>query len=223
MTSTTTARPTAAPIAVARTAPRRRSIMQGALAVLLIVAGALTAGYVVLRMGTTHDYLAVATPVGAGAEIRASDLIVVRVNEAVGLRPVPAGKLRSVVGLHAKMALVPGTLLAMDQLTDTPIPAPGFQLIGMSLKEGKLPSSRLTVGAAVLLVVIPDRNATSVGGEQTPSDLIPPRTIVATVVDIKQSTQQGETLINVQVATADAPTVATLSAADRIVISLTGN
>lgn len=223
MTSTTTARPTVAPIAVARTAPRRRSIMQGALAVLLIVAGALTAGYVVLRMGTTHDYLAVARPISAGAEIQPSDLIVVRVNDAVGLQPVPVEKLRSVVGLHAKMALVPGTLLAMDQLTDTPIPAPGFQLVGMALKEGHLPSSRLSAGASVLLVVVPDKNALSAGGEQTPNDLTPPRTIVATVVDVSASTQAGETLINVQVATADAPTVATMSAADRIVISLMGS
>ncbi|MBB5869624.1 hypothetical protein F4553_003003 [Allocatelliglobosispora scoriae] len=217
----TTNRPSAAPIAVARSAPRRRSIMQGALAVLLIVVGALTAGYVVLRMGTTQDYLAVARPITSGAEIQASDLIIVRINEAVGLQPVPATKLRSVVGLHAKMALVPGALITMDQLTDSPIPAPGFQLIGMKLKEGHLPASRLTAGASVLLVVLPSK--TVVGGEGQPSDLTPPRTIVATVVDISPGVQPGETLVDVQVAVTDAPTVASLSADDRIVVSLMEN
>lgn len=222
MTAMTTTRPPQAPVSVARTAPRRRSIMQGALAVLLIVAGALTAGYVVLRMGSTHDYLAVARPIGAGAEVQAADVVVVRVNDAVGLNPIPAGQLRSVVGLHAKMALVPGSLLTIDQLTDTPIPAPGFQLIGMALKEGQLPGARLTVGAQILLVVVPDRAAAASEPGSNP-DLVPPRTIVATVVDVAPSTTQGETLLNVQVATADAPTVATLSAAGRIVISLTGS
>jgi hypothetical protein len=221
MTTATTTRPPATPMAVARTAPRRRSIMQGALAELLIVAGALTAGYVVLRMGTTHDFIAVSRQIDAFAEINANDLVVVRVNEAVGLKPVPVSDLSKIVGMYAKMQLVPGTLLSMDQLTAEPIPAPGFQLVGMSLDEGHLPGGRLSVGANVLLVVIPLK-ASVANPDRGADDLVPPRTIVATVVDVTPSTKQGETLVNVQVATADAPTVATLSADDRIVLALTG-
>ena len=66
MSIATTSRPATGGMGVSRSAPRRRSLMQGALAVLLIVAGALTAGYVAQRMGSTHDFLGVAKPIGQG-------------------------------------------------------------------------------------------------------------------------------------------------------------
>jgi hypothetical protein len=221
MSTATSTRPATGTLAVVRTAPRRRSIAQGALAVLLIVGGALTAGYVAQRMGSTHDFLAVARPIGAGAQLTAADLLTVRVNDAVGLRPIPAGRANTVIGKHAVMGLVPGTLLTMAQLTDSPIPSPGHQLIGLALDEDQMPGSRLAVGAAVLLVVIPDKNV-AVGADPNAPDLVPPRTITATVVDITASSTKGQTLLNVEVATADAATVAALAADDRIVIALAG-
>lgn len=208
---------------VAKSAPRRRSLMQGALAVLLIVAGALTAGYVAQRMGSTHDFLGVAKPVGQGAEIKADDLIIVRVNDAIGLKPVPAGRASEVIGKHAVMALVPGTLLTMEQVTDLPIPAPGHQLIGLALDEDQMPGSRVAVGAPVLLVVVPPKNQVNVSGDSQTVDLVPPRTIAGTVIDLKAGSKQGTTLVNIEVTTADAPTVAALAADGRIVLALAGN
>jgi hypothetical protein len=197
--------------------------MQGALAILLIVAGALTAGYVAQRMGSTHDFLGVARPIGKGGEIAAADLLIVRVNDALGLKPIPASQSRSVIGKHAVMALVPGTLLTLDQVTDVPIPAPGHQLLGLGLEEDQMPSSRLGVGVNVLLVVVPPKNQVLVPDKDgTSPDLVPPRTFNATVIDLKPATKQGVMLINVEVATADAPTVAALAAADRIVVALAG-
>jgi SAF domain len=219
MSTVTTGKPPAPPLAVPRLAPRRRSFLQGALALLLIVAGALTAGYVVQRIGATHDYLAVGRPIGAGAEITAPDLIIVRVNSALGLRPIPASQAREVVGKHAVMALVPGTLLTMDQLTDESIPGPGKQLVGLLLKEDRMPAARVRIGASAVLVVIPDK--LSIGADKTP-ELVPPRTIAARIVDVKPGHSEGETLVNVEVATADAPTVAAMAADDRIALALTG-
>ncbi|GAA1398697.1 SAF domain-containing protein [Catellatospora coxensis] len=209
----------AAPIPVPRTAPRRRSLAQGALAVLLIIVGALTAAYVAQRIGGTHDYLAMARPVGKGAQISREDLVVVRVNQAVGLRPIPAANAAQVIGKRAVMALVPGTLLTLDQVTETPVPAPGHQLIGLALGEDRMPSAaRLSVGAQVLLVVVPERT----GGPDAP-DLVPPRTVTATIVSLSPGTRSGRTVINVEVATVDAPSVAALAAADRIVLALDGS
>ncbi|WP_157545614.1 SAF domain-containing protein [Hamadaea tsunoensis] len=217
MSMVTSARPPAAPLTVPRLAPRRRSLWQGALAVLLIAAGALTAGYVAQRMGSTQDYLAVARPVGQGQAITVQDLLIVRVNSAMGLRPVAASQAGKVIGKHAVMALVPGALLTMDQVTDTPIPAPGKQLVGLALDEEYLPSARLAIGAAVVLVVIPDN---SVSSDQTSPDLTPPRTIAATVVDVRPGSKDGTTLLNVEVAAADAATVAALGPAKRIAVAL---
>jgi hypothetical protein len=199
--------------------------MQGALAILLIVAGALTAGYVAQRMGSTHDFLGVARAVGKGGQITNEDLMIIRVNEAIGLKPIAASRANTVIGKHAVMALVPGTLLTMEQVTDLPIPAPGHQLIGLGLEEDQMPSSRVDVGVSVLLVVVPPKNQVILPDKEgtTPSDLVPPRTFNATVIDLKPGTKQGFMLVNVEVATADAPTVAALAAEDRIVIALAGN
>jgi SAF domain len=218
MSIATTNRPPGSTVTVARSAPRRRSLMQGALAVLLIVAGALTAGYVAQRIGTTHNYLAVARPVGAGQEITSADLLVVRINSALGLRPVPSDRADEIVGKHAVMALVPGSLITLDQVTDNPVPKPGFQIIGLRLKEGMLPQERLDVGASVVLVVIPDKTLPTA---ETPAiDLTPPRTFAGTVVDVQPGNTEGDTLVNVEITTADAPAAAALSADDRIAVAL---
>jgi len=218
--TTTAGRPPAAPINIAKSAPRRRSWMQGALAVLLIVGGALTAGYVAQRIGATHDYLGVGRTVGKGAEITAADLVTIRVNNAIGLKPIPAGQLRTVIGKRAAMTLVPGTLLTAEQLTDNPVPAPGNQLLGLALGENRMPKGRLAVGASVLLVVTPKKLGGST--DETPQDLVPPRTIVGTVVDVRPSSKQGDTIVNVEVSNADAPTVAAMHAEDRIVVTMAG-
>jgi hypothetical protein len=214
-----------APISVAKAAPRRRSVMQGALAVLLIVAGALTAAYVAQRVGSTQDFLGVARRVEAGAQIQAADLIKVRINEAVGLRPIPAGQAASVIGKHAVMALVPGSLLTMEQVAVTSIPRPGHQLLGVSLNDDQLPAGgRVKAGASVLLVVLPKKTP---GSEDPDADIVPPRTISATIIDIRPPTAgsgtRGVTLLNVEVVTADAPAVAALAAENRIIVALAGN
>jgi hypothetical protein len=205
---------------IAKSAPRRRSLMQGALAVLLIAGGALTAGYVAQRIGTTQDFLGIARAVGKGAEITVADLTTIRVNDAVGLKPIPVSRLRSVVGKRAAMSLVPGTLLTQEQLTDGTVPAPGNQLVGLALAENRMPASRLRIGDPVILVITPKKNLS--GPEAQQAELVPPRTIVGTVVDVKPSVKQGDTIVNVEVATADAPTIAAMHADDRIVLTLAG-
>lgn len=219
MTVVAGSKPQTGPLPIVKTAPRRRSVTQAALAVLLIAAGALTAGYVAQRIGSTHDFIGVARPVGKGAEIVADDLMIIRINDAVGLRPIPAGRASTVIGKRAVMALVPGTLLTTEQVTDKAVPAPGNQLLGLALGEDRMPVSRLVVGASVLLVVTPKRIA--IGSDGTP-DLVPPRTIVGTVVDVKEGSKDGDTIVNVEVSTADAPTVAAMHAEDRIVLTLAG-
>lgn len=220
--ATTAGRAPAAPIGIARSAPRRRSWMQGALAVLLIAGGALTAGYVAQRIGATHDFLGVGRPVGKGAEITAADLITIRINDAIGLKPIAASQVRTVIGKRAAVPLVPGTLLTPEQLTDNPVPAPGNQLLGLALSEDRMPKGRLAVGASVLLVVTPKKNAGTPSDAGGAPDLVPPRTIVGTVVDVKASSKQGDTIVNVEVSNADAPTVAAMHADDRIVLTVAG-
>ena len=71
----------------------------------------------------------------------------------------------------------------------------------MRIRCPRLP--RLAVGS-VLLVVVPAKNQPIATGDKTTPDLVPPRTINATVIDLKPGTKQGLMLVNVEVTTADA-------------------
>lgn len=203
-----------------RAAQRRWRPGLVALAVCLVATGGLSAAYAVTTVGTTHEYLAVARPVAVGVVVTAQDLTRVRITTDPALRPIPASDTGRVVGKHAKVALVPGSLLSSAQLTSDPLPGPGQQLVGLGLSQDRLPGRHLTAGAAVLLVVTAAQSSLA----QPDSDPAPatPQTVSATVVGIQPAAKAGSVLVDVSVAAADGPVVAQLAAADRISIVLAG-
>lgn len=215
-----------APIA-APTGPRERRLRFGhlALAVALVVVGALGTVALVTAASATGEYLALRRDVDFGARLTADDLTVVRINAAPGLKPVAARDLERVVGLYAAVPLSEGTLLTAAQLTNQPIPGPGQQVLGITLSGDRLPATRPEPGDRVLLVATPAQGAAA--GEDSQA---PPRTWAATVVTVVGSGTGGilgrggvETVtLDVSVAAADGPTVATLAAADRLVVVLVG-
>ena len=214
-----TSTPIAGPIAIPRVAPQRRwrpALVW--LAVALIAAGGLIAWRVFQTVGTTHLYLAVNRPVAVSARMAAADLTTVRITADPALQPIPADRINTVVGKHAAVALVPGTLLTQAQLTDRPIPGPGRQLVGVSLAQDRMPAQRIKPGTQVLLVITSDQN-----GVQQPNQpaAAPPQTIQATVVDVTPGGKDGTVVVNVSVPDSDGPLVAARAAAGRIVIVLT--
>jgi hypothetical protein len=210
------ARPLAAAIAVPRVAPQRRwrpALVW--LAVALIAAGGLIAWRVLLTVGATGEYLAVARAVEVGDVLTEADLTTVRITVDPALKPIGANKPDQVVGRHAAVALVPGTLLTAEQLTDRAYPGPGQQLVGISLSQDRLPHERLAPGASVLLVITTDDNVT----QQQPA-AGPPLNIAATVTDVAAGSKDGTMLVNVTVADRDGPLVAARAAAGRIAVVL---
>ncbi|RKF24661.1 flagellar biosynthesis protein FlgA [Micromonospora globbae] len=217
-TPSTRATPTvAAPYAVPRVAPQRRwrpALVW--LAVALIAAGGLIAAGVLRKVGTTAEYLAVATRVEVGSTIGRSDLRTVRITVDPALKPVPSSSADAVIGKFAAVALVPGTLLTQAQLTDTAVPGPGRQLVGISLPQERMPAERIKPGAEVLLVVTTDDGPVA---NQQPTAA--PISIKATVIDVRDGVKEGTTLLNVAVVERDGPLVAARAAAGRIVVALT--
>lgn len=217
ITSSRATPPVAAPYAVPRVAPQRRwrpALVW--LAVALIAAGGLIAAAVLRKVGTTAEYLAVAARVEVGSTIDRSDLRTVRITGDPALNPIRVSAADTVVGKFAAVALVPGTLLTEAQLTDTAVPGPGRQLVGISLPQERMPAERIKPGAEVVLVLTADD-----GPVATQQATAAPISIKASVVDVRDGAKEGTTLLNVAVVERDGPLVAARAAAGRIVVALT--
>ncbi|RLP91550.1 MULTISPECIES: SAF domain-containing protein [unclassified Micromonospora] len=193
---------------------RQRRVRPGllGLAVLLIALGGLGAAFAVTSVRATGSYLAVARPVEVGREISAADLVAVQVAGGQGLRPVPAGRLDEVVGKRAAVALVPGALLTLGQVTDDPLLGPGQQQIALGLKTAQVPARELHPGDKVLLVSTPDDNATGTAAVGT--------RFSATVIDMV-SPANDDKVLYLALPVRDVPAVVALAAQERVAVVLT--
>ncbi|MCG5450941.1 MULTISPECIES: SAF domain-containing protein [Micromonospora] len=197
------------------TVVRQRRVRPGllGLAVLLIALGGLGAAFAVTSVRATGSYLAVARPVEVGREISAADLVTVQVAGGQGLRPVPAARLDEVVGKRAAVALLPGTLLTLGQVTDDPLLGPGQQQIALGLKTAQVPARELHPGDKVLLVSTPDTNAdkdTAAAGTR----------FAATVIDMV-SPATDDKVLYLALIIRDVPAVVALAAQERLAVVLT--
>ncbi|MGC4865624.1 SAF domain-containing protein [Micromonospora sp. DT53] len=196
------------------TVVRQRRVRPGllGLAVLLIALGGLGAAFAVTSVRATGSYLAVARPVEVGREISAADLVTVQVAGGQGLRPVPAGRLDEVVGKRAAVALLPGTLLTLGQVTDDPLLGPGQQQIALGLKTAQVPARELHPGDKVLLVSTPEDNADAAAAAGT--------RFAATVIDMV-SPANDDKVLYLALLTRDVPAVVALAAQERLAVVLT--
>ncbi|MDM4721951.1 flagellar biosynthesis protein FlgA [Micromonospora sp. WMMA1363] len=191
---------------------RQRRMRPGllGLAVLLIALGGLGAAFAVTSVRATGSYLAVTRPVEVGRTIGADDLMAVQVAGGQGLSPVPVGRRDNVLGKRAKVSLVPGTLLTMDQLTDEPLLGPGQQQFALGLEVSQVPARTLHPGDKVLLV------STPAGSNDGPTVVV--TRFEAVVIDTY--TAEDEVVVYLALAVRDVPAVAALEAQERIAVAL---
>lgn len=207
------------------TGPRERRVRLGhaALAVALMVVGALGTATLVGAASADGEYLALGRDVDYGDRLSEADLVTVRLTRSPGIDPVPASDLDRVVGAYATMRLARGSLLTPAQVTAEPVPGPGQNVVGITLGGDRLPAQHPRPGDPVLLVATPERSASATDSGQ-------PRTWPATVTAVGGEGSpgflgaggSGAVTVDVAVPAADAPLVATLAAADRIVLVLAG-
>jgi hypothetical protein len=170
-------------------------------------------------VGVTRPYLALARDVPFGATIGPDDLTVVQVNPSAGLRLVPAGQRDQVIGRQAATRLIAGSPLSPSELTDRGVPGPGQQVVGIELKPGQVPARALRAGEPVVLVVVPPSSVVGVPDAQAGDGL---STIPATVAGAEVTETGGNVRVDVAVAEADGPRVASMAVAGRIVLVATG-
>jgi hypothetical protein len=203
-----------------RPLPRRRRPGMIALAVALI--GVAILGSTVLYGHVNHQVpvLLVTTSVPAGTVVTQSDLSTTSVATGPGVKLIPAGQERQVVGLVAATTLQPGTLLAASELTTSLPPVAGQVLVPVAVKPSELPASGLGDGDRVLVVSTPSSQGSATSGSA--SVPVPTRSVVGVVEAVSGAPDQdGLDVVDLLVPAALGPVLAKEASTGNIALIIT--
>ena len=200
-----------APPAVAPPRMRRRPGVLAA-GVALVALGSLGAAYMAQTVGGTVAVVAVVRDVAPGEVVQAADLTVADVSTDPALSPVPAERLRSVIGQRAAVALTAGSLLTEAAVAATVVPPAGRSLVGVALTAAQLPAEPLQAGDRVRIVDTPTAQ-----GEPPATS---PATIAADVVSAVGPDETGMTVVDVTVPSGQAGDLAARIATGRVALVL---
>lgn len=190
----------------------RRRPMLIAVSAALVIIGGLTSAWAYSTSTTTQQVVAVRTDVPQGEVIARDDLQVVRISLDPALASVPAERLDTLVGQHAALALIAGSLISDRAVTPTEVPAPGMSVVGLALGPGQLPAGPLTVGDKVRIVSTPGKQ-----GDVNPSAL---RSFTGKAVVIRAADASGQTEVSVEVPAKQAAEIAARSATGNVALLL---
>ena len=134
---------------------RERKPALAALALLLIVGGALGAAYLVLQNGHRVAAIEVTQQLGAGERIPPGALREVGIAVSGGVGYVPWSEAGQVSQFYAATAIPTGTLLTSPMVARVNGLATGKAVVGLALKDGQLPDG-LQAGDHVNLYQVSD-------------------------------------------------------------------
>jgi hypothetical protein len=171
--------------------PRERKPALAALAVLLILGGALASMSLVLRSGQTVSAIGIATSVPRGQQIPLEALREVQVARS-GVAFVPWSQRFQVAKFYAATQLTPGSLLAQSQVSRNGLVHAGQVVVGLSLKPGQYPAGDpkghpLQIGDTVRVYEVITSGSQSTAGAQ-PGKLLSPS---ARVYDLQGTRDQS--------------------------------
>jgi hypothetical protein len=148
------------------TAPRERKPALAALAVLLILAGALSTMLLVTRSGNRVDVVMMKNTVQVGQKIGAGDLTDVSVAADNGIAYVKWDQANQLVGRTTYNPLVAGSILIPAMLgapTNSSAPA-GTTVVGVMVKAGHYPPGYLSSGVTVTVLGVDNTVVAATGG-----------------------------------------------------------
>ncbi|MCX4724643.1 hypothetical protein [Streptomyces sp. NBC_01306] len=151
------------------TVARERKPALAALAVLLILVGALGATVLVLRAGNRVEVAKLTHNVEAGQAITSSDVTSVMVANDNSINYIKWDQLGTVEKtLTARSALYSGSLLVGEMFTGEKGTPAGKAVVGLSLKDGQYPVG-IKAGDTVTVYRVGDRSGSSSSGSQSGS------------------------------------------------------
>lgn len=202
--------------------PRERKPALAALAVLLILVGALGATMLVLRAGDRIEVIKVTKQIEAGESVNSSNTTSVMVAADTGINYVEWYKLDTLKTLKARSTIYKDTVV-MGQMfaKGQSIPA-GKASVGVALKEGQYPDG-IKAGDTVAVYRVGDSGTTdsSSGTTGTSDTLIVDRAEISKVKEESDSTISSTNLpVTLTVDNADAAAVAQAATAGEVALVL---
>jgi hypothetical protein len=199
--------------------PRReRKPAMAALAVLLIVGGALISAYLVMASGRRVPVVGIAAPVAAGQRIPASALREIEVSSSGGLDYIPWADRGKVTETFATVTLVKGALLTNGMISTDSSVAKGTVVVGLALKPGQMPAGGLQAGDRVALYAVASQGGSS--GAQSGTVLAQAATVYDVVQPGENDVQSDTVSVSVTVPVGQAPAVTQASSAGAVAVAL---
>lgn len=134
---------------------KRSRVPEVALGALVLVVSALAALWLFTESSERTAVLALANPVERGDLLAIDDLVTVEVASDDALVVLRPDQSVDMVGRIALTDLPAGVLVTPSQFASTSALADGESVVGLDLTSGQVPSSRLTPGTTVSVILTP--------------------------------------------------------------------
>lgn len=207
------------------TAPRERKPALAALAVLLILVGALGATVMVMRAGNKISVVEVTAPVAAGDPIPQSAIREVMLSNDSGVNFVRWGQRDDLLNNYrAATNLVAFSVLSATMITPADqVLVSGKSLVGLSLKDGQFPNG-LKAGDVVAAYNVSTTAARSSAGSGSTlgnsAPAISSNLVVKKVLSSSGDFSSGQTSVTVEVDSADAGQLTIAASANAVALVL---
>ncbi|RCG27840.1 hypothetical protein DQ384_25255 [Sphaerisporangium album] len=189
--------------------PRERKPALAALALLLVLGGALATTLLVVRSGDRVSAIRITQQIGAGQPIILAAMEEVQIADT-GIAYVDYRQREKVAATFARVTLLPGTLLTEAMVsTDSEQSGPGKVTLGLALKAGQVPLGLLRGDHVQVLYVPGSGRGTSQGRVLAPSAL---------VESVGSSETSSTGLVSIIVDSSVSPTIAMYASSGEIAL-----
>lgn len=193
--------------------PARRNPKWIALGLVAVCLGGLLSYVIYAKVATESTVVALAATVHRGEVLEADDLTTVTLSGDPSVPTVAADDAPNLIGQRAAYDLIEGSLLAPAAVTAESVPAPERAVVSLRLVGGRAPADFLVAGSPIRLVALPPADAQP--GQKDPHA---GKTFAARTVSWTAGPDAGSVFVNVDVPSAQAAVIATLSAQERLTV-----
>lgn len=196
-------------------ARRDRRPALAALALLLVLGGALGSALVVYRSGERVEVLVARSEISVGQVVEAGDFTTARV-AAEGAAVIDADAVQNFVGTRATTTIPQGTLLNNEMFSGADLYPAGSQVVGVVVDITRRTTERFRPLDVVQLVYVSGSSGQQ-NGSFSPGDSV---VRAARVIDVGNGGGSGQTSVSVLVPDADAGLVADLASGNNLALTL---